>query len=157
MATPGTVLSTRVYAALRDATVATAAGINSALWAATDYPHIFRGLVGYMGGRNRGRLPFVEWDIVAQNFTQENTAGGTLIQTLTIRCHVGGKSLETAGNLCEAVLLAALVALRSEATDNLLLYGDDQLGELQPGPWGQMRDLSMTVEQSFSRSAYEVS
>lgn len=157
MGTIGTVLSTRVFAALRSAGVATQAGVAEATWASTTVSRVFRGLCGYLGGRNRGRLPFVEFDIRSQGFDHETLEGGTVTSTIRLLAHCGGRDAETAGNLLEAILAAGLAAIRSEASDNYTALGNDQIDELEQGPWGHQRSASLTIEHTFARSDYEVS
>lgn len=156
MSTAGTVLTARVFSGCRAAGVATQAGVLLATWSSTTVPRVFRGLAGYLGGRNRGRLPLIEFDIQTQRFAQETEQGGMLLSTVTLRCHVGGRDLETAGNLAEAILAAALAAIRSEAVDNYTAQGDDEIGPLQPGPLGHFRDATMRFEHTFARTSYEV-
>lgn len=150
MATAGSVLANRIETALAAAAVYTQAGVASMSG------RIFRGLGGYLGGRCRGRLPFIEYDIVSQAFNNDSRDGGQLAQRVTVRVHVGGRDLGTASALTEAVLAAALASIRSDASDNLTDMGDDAIGEIQPGPWGHQRDAEMTIMQTFDRDSYEV-
>lgn len=156
MSSTGTVISTRVFAALRDAVVAAQAGIATLTWASTVTPRVFRGFTGYLAGRNRGRLPFMEFDIESQGFAHETLDGGTMVSTVRIRAHCGGRDPETAGNLLEGMLAAGLAAIRSEAADNYTALGDDQIGALEQGPWGHTREATLTIEHTFARSDYEV-
>ncbi len=145
----------RLAAALVVNAVAVAAGLTLVQWTEVGRPHIFRGLGGFLGGRNRGRLPFIEYDCASQGFDQESISGGTITQTITLRAHVGGRVLGTAGDLSEAMLTAALASIRSEAVDNLTAIGGDSIGPLVASPWGLSRDATLTIEQSYSRSTYE--
>lgn len=157
MATIGTVISSRIFTALRSASVAAQAGVAEATWSSTATPRVFRGLGGYLNGRNRGRLPFVEFDVQAQGFNHEVYEGGTVISTVVVLAHCGGRDLETAGNLLEGILASGLAAIRSEATDNYTALGDDDIGPLEAGPWGHQRRATLTIEHTFARSDYEAS
>lgn len=157
MASTGTVISTRVFAALRDATVATQAGVAALTWSSTTTPRVFRGFTGYLAGRNRGRLPFMEFDLETQGFAHETLEGGTLTSSIRVRAHCGGRDQQAAGDLLEGMLAAGLVAIRSEVSDNYTALGSDQLGALEPGPWGHTREVTLTFEHTFARSDYEVS
>lgn len=156
MASAVSVLRTRILAACRASAVATQAGVLAATWSSTSVPRVFSGLAGMMGGRNRGRLPFLEVDITAQEMTPMADEGGTLLQRVTVRCHVGDGDTGAAGDFSAAILGACAAQIRSQTTDNLTMIGGDDLGEMQAGPWGLQRDLSLTVEQVFARSDYGV-
>ncbi len=156
MTTAGSVLAARVATALADDSVATQAGVAALTWASADAPRVFHGLGGYLQGRNRGRLPFVEYAITGQTFDSNASGGGTMTQTVTVRAHCGGRDLGTASDLTAAILAAGMAAIRDNTSDVYTDMGDDAVGELQPGAWGHQRDASMTFIQSFDRDTYEV-
>lgn len=143
-----------LVAACRDAAVAAAAGFGSVAWADATVPHVFDALQGLMGGRNRGRLPFVEVAVADLNFDTHNTEGGTVETSATIRCHVGSKDQVTAMDQSAAILLTCLQKLRDTSSVTYLSDGNDNLGELIAGPWGLMRDLRITVRHTFNNSSY---
>ena len=145
-----------VVTACRDAAVATAAGIGASAWADTAVPHVFDALQGYMGGRNRGRLPFVEVAVADLNFDTHNTEGGTVESTITIRCHVGAKDQVTAMDQSAAILLTCLQKIRDTSSVTYLSDGSETLGGLIAGPWGLMRDLTITIRHTFNNSSYGV-
>lgn len=156
MTTPGSVLASRIYLACQAGAVANQAGVAPLTWASASAPRVFRGLGGYLSGRNRGRLPFIEFDISGQEFTQASPDGGELVSQVIVRAHCGGPSLEAAGDRLEGILLAALASIRSEAEDEYMALGDDRVGPLVPGPWGHQREATVTVSHSFNRTDYEV-
>lgn len=152
MTTAAQVLGVRVAAACASTTVATAAGVNATAWAAS---HVFRGFGGLIGGRNRGRIPFIEWQVQGQGYDPDSVQGGTCTMTVALRVHVGGSNLGTAEDLSESILAAALTVLRDETTDNLTAMGGDEISPMVPGPWGSMRESASTVEVSFGRDTFE--
>ena len=154
--TIGTVLSERVVSALRSSDVAAHAGVAAAAWASAATPRVFRGIAGFLGGRNRGRLPFIEFDISSIDYAHETREGGSATTTARIVAHAGGRDPETAGNLLEAILTAGLIALRDESVDNYTALGSDAISELTLGPWGHQRETQITVVHSYGRSDYEV-
>ena len=156
MSTAASILATRVTAALRTASVATQAGIAAGTWSSSTVPRVFRGIGGLFGGRNMGRLPFIEFDIEGQTFAHRYVEGGDLTQRVHIRVHVGGGDISLAGEKCEAILCAGMAQIRSEVTDNLVALGDDEIQAADNGPWGAQRDAFVSVTQSFERSDYEV-
>ncbi len=155
MSTIGTVLSTRIYAALRDAAVAAQAGVAAGTWASTTVSHVFRDFTGYMLGRNRGRLPFIEFEISSEAFHQDTVEGGTVKTTVTLRAHVGGRDPEAASNMLEGILAAGMAKIRSEAVDNYTALGDDAMQPTVPGPWGLMREVAMEFEHTYDRGTYD--
>ena len=154
MATTGTVIQGRVFTALNSATVSSQSGMTLANWTAN--PHVFYGFTGFLAGRNRGRLPFIEFDVSTDGFTQNTVEGGTLIVKVTLRIHVGGRDTQVAGNLAEALTLASLAAIRSESVDNYFALGDDSMQQIVPGPWGWVRESSLTVQLTYGRGNYEI-
>lgn len=156
MSTPGQILAARVAEACQSGDVADAAGVAVATWASASAPRVFRGLGGYLSGRNRGRLPFLEFDVSSQGFAQDSADGGTLTSQVTLRAHCGGPNLEAAGDRLEGILLAALAAIRGESEDNYMALGDDSIAPLAPGPWGHQREATVSVSHSFNRESYEV-
>ena len=154
--TIGSVLSERIFSALRSSDVAAHAGVAAATWASTTTPRIFRGIAGFLGGRNRGRLPFVEFDISGIDYSHATLEGGAATTTARIVAHAGGRDPETAGNLLEAILTAGLIAIRDESADNYTALGSDAIGPLTLGPWGHQRETTITVVHSYGRSDYEV-
>lgn len=156
MSNTGTVINERVFAALRASAVANEAGISSATWASATTPRVFNGLVGYLAGRSRGRLPFIEFSIDSQGFNQEHFQGGTVSSVLTIRAHCSGRDMQVASDLLRGILTAALSSIRDEAGDNYTAFGSDDMSAVQPGPWGHMQDATVTMEHTFDRTDYEV-
>jgi hypothetical protein len=156
MASTSSVLQTRCLTACRAATVAAAAGVLAATWAAVDVLRVFAGLGGFLGGRNRGRLPFLEVSVGESAIDASAPEGGEGRTTVRLRVHVGGVDLGTAENLSHAILAAALASLRSETADNLCAWGSDRIGALEPGPWGCQRDAEAEVIQTWQRADYEV-
>lgn len=154
MATTGTVIQRRIGAALNSAQVASQSGMTYAAWTAS--PHVFYGFVGMLGGRNMGRLPFIEYDISTDSFHQDTVEGGTLTVKITLRVHVSGRDPATANNLAEALTLVALAAIRSESVDNYFAFGDDSMSQVKPGPWGWVRESSLTIQLTYARGNYEV-
>lgn len=153
MPNAGGVLRDAAITACQTTPVATAAGMALGVWADPSAPHVFAGLAGYLGGRNRGRLPFVEVAVTGQDYAPVVSVGdGDLTQTLTLRCHVGGRTLAQAEDLSEAILAACLVAIRGL---DLSFYGGDRISGLDAGPWGHMREATLTVSQNFHRDTYE--
>jgi hypothetical protein len=117
---------------------------------------VFGGNGGFIGGRNRGRLPFVEVAVIDQTFTPVTAEmDGDLEQTLSIRCHVGGAIIEDAEDLSELILSACLVAIRG-ISSGLTTVGSDRISGIQQGPWGHVREATLTVMQNFHRDTYEV-
>lgn len=149
-------ISGRIFAALRSEFVAESAGVLGATWNSVAIPRVFRGFTGYIKGRNRGRLPFLEFEVETQAFALDTLEGGTQSSSVRIRAHCGGADPEVASDLLAAILGAGLAAVRTEAVDNYTALGDDQISAVSPGPWGHMREAVSTFQHSYGRSDYGV-
>lgn len=143
-------LSTRVFSALRGSTVAAAAGVAVGTWASTTAPRVFRGFGLMVAGRNRGRLPFIEFDITGQQFAKDHYEGGTLTATVNLLAHCGGRDVEVSGNLLESMIVSGIAAIRSETSDNYVALGDESIEDAMPGPWGFKGGASLSISFSFS-------
>ena len=154
--TAGSVLRDAAVAACQGPAVAAAAGLSAGVWADVNAPHVFGGNGGFIGGRNRGRLPFVEVSVIGQTFTPVTSEqDGDLEQTLSIRCHVGGDSIEDAEDLSELIISTCLVAIRNLGSE-LAAVGSDRVSGLDQGPWGHVREATISVMQNYHRDTYEV-
>lgn len=147
------VLRDAVHLALRAPGVATAAAVSAATWAAAEDAggHVFPGDGRYLFGRNRGRLPFLEVWITAQNARQLSYDGGTLDSVVLVRAHVGGRDIEAAEELAHEIIAAAVRAVRYLPEDYYTWLGDEAVDQFRPGPWGHQLDVRMTVRQVFGR------
>ena len=156
MVTIQSLIRTDIVAACRDSAVATAAGIDLLAWQDETAPHVFDCIQGYLGGRCRGRLPFIEVNVDDMNFDTHNTEGGTVETSATIRCHVGSKDQATAADLSASILLTSLQKIRDSSTVTYFSDGSESLDPLTAGPWGLMRDLRVFVRHTFNNSTYGV-
>jgi hypothetical protein len=151
-----TPLATRIEAQLRLPYVAAVTGLSSVVWGDITVSHIFHGFSSLIGARNRGRLPFIEYD-VTDSFTLENREGGTVMQSIRLLVHVSGSAPDSIEKSSMLIALAAISSIRSEATDNLTAAGaGDTIGEFVQTPYGGYRKVTMQVEQTFDRSSYGV-
>lgn len=154
MSTIPSLIRADIVAACRDSTVATVAGLGAAAWADTVVPHVFDGLQGMMGGRNRGRLPFLEIACNDLNYDTHHTEGGVVETMVSIRCHVGSRDQVTAIDSTAAILMACLAKIRDRSTVTYLTDGTEQLQAIVAGPWGLMRECQLTIRHTFLRSNY---
>lgn len=155
MATIPSIIRGDVVACCRDAAVATAAGVDLLAWQDETATRVFEGVQGFMGGRNRGRLPFLEVACNDLNFDGHTADGGTVETAVAIRCHVGTRDQTTAGDLMAQILLACITKIRDRSGGvTYLTDGTEQLGPTVAGPWGLQRELQFTVRHTFSRANY---
>ncbi len=152
MAVEANVLRDLIRTALQTSPVADAAEISSAVWAADGDAggHVFDGNGGFIGARNRGRLPFLEFRIVAQQFTQQTYTGGQETSQVAVRVHVGGRDIRIAQDRAYAIAKAAVTAIRSVFGTTL---GNEAIPEFGQGPWGHALEVKLTVEQSYAKAA----
>jgi len=155
MSTTSSVLRDQIIDAIRMPQVASAAGIPIATWASTTTPRVFDGRVGYLGGRNRGRLPFVEVWVNNQGFLHTNMDGGTVMSEVLIRAHATGRDQNTAMDLLDEIVMTCMASIRSNPTYSYTAHGDDQLREATPGPFGWKQEAVVTVEHTYDRTTYE--
>ncbi len=141
-------VATIVDAALKLPAVATAAGLSGAGWLTP--PHVFRGQGGFLGGRNRGRCPFVEYEIEAGGYAAGPTEGGALTYTVRVRVHTRDVTAGAAGDLTGAILEAARQAVIDTANE-VACFGPATISPLELGPMGHQRDLTMTIEDAYER------
>ncbi len=156
MSTSGSVTIDEVVAALRTSGVASAAGVASGTWSSTSIPRVFIGDVGFMGGRNRGRLPFIEVFIGSQRFQGEHESGGRIETSVICRVHCGGTNQRTAIDLLYAIATASLSALRNLTDYNYTDLGENSIGEAQPSPLGWTMDTTSRLENTYDRTTYEI-
>lgn len=149
----GTVARTKILAAVRASAVATAAGVDSAAWASTATPHVFWGVNGYIGQRNRGRLPFVDCEISGTDMDGGTADGGTLLMEIALTVHVGDPDYTTADDLARAILLASLTQIQADHFFRVSTY---RVESLQPDPLGQRLTMSILTELSYDDSDFTV-
>lgn len=134
--------------AARDADVAVAAGVAATTWADASVPRVFAGLAGYLSGRNRGRLPFIEVSIESVDFGRIGPDGIAVSSQVRFRVHLGGRDLAAIERQTQEILSACLAAFRA---DHYADQGEDRMDALVQGPWGHQRDAIAIVEQTGER------
>lgn len=154
MATFPALIRADLVTACRDATVAAKAGFITADWSSTTIPHVFEGTQGYIGGRNRGRLPFLEVACADLGYEARAVDGGVTETNCVIRCHVGARDQSVADDLATAILIACLVKIRDITSTTYLYDGGQNLTAIEAGPWGLQKDLRITVRHTYSSSNY---
>ncbi len=142
----------RVLAAVQSSTVATAAAVATATWASTTVPHVFDGDRVSAGGRNRGRLPFVEVFIASQPFVPEGSDVGMVETEIRLRAHIGGAEPTTAYETAEAILTACFAAIRSDQYFNL---GDSGIAGYATNPLWHRVDARLTVQHSYDPATFD--
>lgn len=153
MSTSGSELREEIIAAWRGATVATASGLAALVWGSTTIPHVFDGARrGFIGGRNRGRCPFVEIHLVGQRFPQTTADGGTMTSVVEAVIHAADRNAET---ILDAIAVAGLAAMRSTPDHGYTSQGGDDIGDVEPGPFGWRLRCRSTIEHSYDRDTFE--
>lgn len=153
MSTSASALRAQIIAAVRGSTVATAAGLTALVWGSVTIPHVFDGSrQGFIGGRNRGRCPFVEVEVEKQQFDSSTADGGTLKSRVRLRAHVADRDGIT---VLDAIIIASLAAIRATPLYGYTAVGDDEIGQAEKGPMGWQLDALVDVEHSYDRTTYE--
>ncbi len=157
MSTASKVLRDVIVDAFRNEEVALQAGVDYDTWASTTAPRVFIGQAGYIGARNRGRLPFVEVVVESQSFVNQTGQGGTLRSRASIRVYDTGRDHEEVANRMEAIMASGIAEVRNNRLDNYTELGDSEIDSVKPGPMGWVLDASMTFEFSYDRESHEIS
>jgi len=156
MTSSNSVIRADVIAAVRTSAVASAAGISSGVWSSSTTPRVFSGEAGYIGGRNRGRLPFVEVAFAGQTFDNLVDTGGTMTTSVRIIAHGTGRDPQTAEELLHGILATSLAEIRDLGGDHYQRMGTDLIEAIQPGPFGWQMEAKMEIEHSYDGTNYEV-
>jgi hypothetical protein len=141
--------------AVRDESVALQADVDYEDWASDDAPHVFVGNSGYLGARNRGRLPFMEVNTQTQTFGNETGEGGTAQTLLRLTLHATGRDVEETVDRMHSIMIAAISAIRDNREFNFMQIGTDRIEEVQPGPMGWKMEAVLELEHSYDREDYE--
>jgi hypothetical protein len=142
--------------ALAAPTVAAAAGMTPQVW--TNPSHVFGGEVGnFIGGRNRGRLPFVQFKVDGWQFSQESRQGGTVTGVVHLVVHVGGRDPLAAGDMATAIMQAAIASISDESVDNFTAASRQvSISALKQGPWGHEMIAEITIDLSYDEGDFAV-
>lgn len=146
----------RIGQQLLSPSVAAAAGMTPANW--SNPTHVFGGEVGhFVGGRNRGRLPFIQYKIDGWHFSQESRQGGTVTALVHLVVHVGGKDPLSAGDLASSITQAAIAAICDEEIDNFVSASRDlKISQLEQGPWGHEMGTTITVDFTYADGEFGI-
>jgi hypothetical protein len=156
MSSASQVLREWIVDACRNEEVALWAGIDGDVWASTETPRVFVGQSGYIGARNRGRLPFLEVWLENTQHVNDTGLGGTILTTARIRMHDTGRDQETVSNRMLATLTACIAEVRANRSENYTELGDSSIEDIQPGPFGWSLDAKMDFQHSYDRADFEV-
>ncbi len=154
MATIGDTIRTKLFAAIRDATVATAAGVGATPWAATalNASHVFDNTQTPLGAVNRGRLPVVVFFIDTQPFTLEAREEGRVETTIRMHIQVGGSNRSTAQSLAEGIMAAIFAVIRSDT-----FYwgmGGSSLDAFDSTPFWHTLKCTLTVQHTYDPTTF---
>ncbi len=140
--------------AIRDESVAVEAAVAYGTWSNEIDSRVFVGTAGFLGSRNRGRLPFFDVITSSQTFADETGQGGTI--RTTIRLHDTGRDIEATTDRMTATMTAAIASIRDNRNNNYTQLGDDTIEDLQPGPMGWKLEAAMNFQHSYDRETYEI-
>jgi hypothetical protein len=141
--------------AIRDESVALQADVAYEDWSSETAPRVFVGQTGYLGARNRGRLPFIEVTTQTQTFGNETGEGGTARTELRLVLHATGRDVEATIDRMHSIMIAAISAVRDNREFNYMQLGTDRIEEVQPGPMGWKLEAVLEMEHSYDRTDYE--
>ena len=134
---------TDIQSACSSLTVAMSAGFAEADWADL---HVFMDGTGLIGGRNRGRLPFVEvipgtnnFDWLASNYSTTDTFN------VTIKVWVGGKDRYIASAFAQDICRVILSQFNNYPR---LIDKQVSFEPLTIGPLGYSSNINLTINLS---------
>jgi hypothetical protein len=151
MADAHTAAKSLLLAAVRDASVASAAGVVSG-WA----NRVLTGdKDGFVHSLHRGLLPAVE--VFQTGDTWTNASAGDGGQGITrarwvLRVHSGVPDQNLAEEQCRAIAYASLIKIREQP---YFTVGDDALQTFQESPLGYSMEIEIDVTTSMGRDTYE--
>jgi len=132
-----------VQSACSDAAVATVAGVAAFTWNSL---HVFMEGNGLIGGRNRGRIPFVEiisgdntFDWIASEYSTTDTFN------IIIRVWVGGKNRYAASSLSQEISRAILGQFKNYPR---LIDKQINFNPITIGPLGFSADINVAINLS---------
>lgn len=139
----------KIKEALCSGEVADAAAVSPANWAAY---HIFEGIgEGFIKGRNRGRLPFVEITDQDTDWAQAAVDGQYENSNWIIRINVKGRDPGELRQNAQRIARAFLNLFKQDIQER---SGTVSLGSLVTTPWGGYCDLTMVFEDVDSDYDY---
>ncbi len=156
MSTVSSAIREYVIDVLRAEGVALQAGVDFDTWASSYIPRVFNGYAGFLGARNRGRLPFFEVMVSTSSFTNETSQGGSVKTTVKLKLHDTGRDIETVTNRMDATMIAGIASIRDNHTTLYTQLGDSEVSDVQPGPMGWMMEATLTFEHSYERDSHEL-
>jgi len=115
--------------------------------------HIFYGTSqAFSTGMNRGRLPFIRFELLQDDFVDETVNGGKESFRFVIRLCLGKNDVEKASILIQTFARKIFTLLQEvemcEQTPNY------SIAELQSLPWGFQCDITIPVEISYSNDTF---
>lgn len=143
-----------LLAALRDASVAGAAGVAEAQWASVSSSRVMVGdRAGYVAGLHRGRLPAIEAFVEDEKWDHVTRTGGTMATTWVLRIHAPGPFQAAASRRLKLILAVARAVVR------LNPYFDsgegEEVGAVLPTPMGFALECRVRMLHSYDRLTYE--
>ncbi len=155
MTSAANVLRDAIAAALRHPQVALVAGVDPDDWARDpdEGGHVFEAGDSYILARNRGRLPFVTFEIADQSGHQLTNGGGDLTTKISGGVHVGGRDRQSAEALARDLSEISRTSIRTVPGNRFTFLGDDQEGEFGETPLGHVLPFTMEFRQTLTRPA----
>lgn len=139
--------------AFRQSNVATAAGIDPAVWASTTSPRVYSGDRGWIGGRHRGRLPLIEIFQEDDLHTELTIIGGLVQHRWTIRLYSGIVDVSAAESQLHSMMLTGLASLRQ---GQRWYVGGEVSTKLEAHPLGHKLECIVMTENTECRETFSV-
>lgn len=127
--------------------VATAAGIDNPEWADI---HVFRSGFGLVGGRNRGRMPFVEIIPGSTTFDYQQGGaghGGMENANIILKLWSNKRELWEAESQLQTI---GRTILKNFGANYYLHDRQDNIGQVTSGPIGSYIEITVTVTTNYN-------
>jgi hypothetical protein len=151
------ILKDRLPEHIRKPEIANVAGISDQKWASY---HVFDAASSsFIGGKNRGRLPFVEVIRVDQPYDQKDAGGGWMDTEMQIVINVGDRfgngEESTVEELAHSIAENILQEVRNDHYfEKPANTQQDKIGQLTGGPYGFQLILSMTIRHTYNKNNF---
>lgn len=138
---------------LKSNEMAEVAGIDYDVW----QNHVFFGITGFSMRKNRGKLPFIEFEFDDDGYVEESVSGGTNNMVLRLRINVGKTCAKIskfeAQLLVKKLMVQALIQIRNNKDTNTSVDRIDT-EYMESLPWGFYQEYLIPLDISYQKTTF---
>jgi len=120
--------------------------------------HVFYGIDDrFTLKKNRGRLPFIEYEMDQETYQQTNINGGVNSIQFKIKFSLGGSYFYTDKLSVQIAMKKAQAIILTKIKETWMIAASEDsitVSELQSLPWGFQQELTFVVDLSYDRTNY---